>query len=212
MRPWTTDVVRPQGRTLTVKRCCNGCGRKLGDVTDDEIDAAIGGGSLPDVRDECWLCRGDIPQLALSLTRPWGWHVLRSNKQIENRTWTTNYRGPLLIHDAKSWSRDATLCAAIATGRDFVSSPGAYPTGISGVVDVVGCCTQQQNSLRAECGCGPWAMVYQAHWLLANPIVFGEPIPCRGAQKLWSIDRIEGLREQVTAAVQVARAAVSRVA
>lgn len=53
-RPWTPDEKLPDGSTrVTVKRCCNGCGKRLGDVSDDEIDAAIAGGRLPDVRAEC---------------------------------------------------------------------------------------------------------------------------------------------------------------
>ena len=41
------------GQRLTVKRCCNGCNREIGDVTDAEMDAAITGAELPDVRVEC---------------------------------------------------------------------------------------------------------------------------------------------------------------
>ncbi len=43
-------------RTITLQRCCNGCGRELRDVTDAEIDAAIEGRRLPDVRHECPDC------------------------------------------------------------------------------------------------------------------------------------------------------------
>jgi hypothetical protein len=39
--------------TYTVQRACNGCGRGIGDVTANELDAAIDGATLPDVRDEC---------------------------------------------------------------------------------------------------------------------------------------------------------------
>jgi hypothetical protein len=54
----TPDVLNPDGsRTLTVQRCCNGCGDPLGDVTLIEINLAIGGRPLPDVRPECPRCR-----------------------------------------------------------------------------------------------------------------------------------------------------------
>jgi len=39
-----------------VKRCCNGCGESIGDVTDEEIECATGGYPLPDVRQECPRC------------------------------------------------------------------------------------------------------------------------------------------------------------
>ena len=44
------------GRTMTVQRCCNGCGHGIGDVTEAEIEAAITGAPLSDVRDECPWC------------------------------------------------------------------------------------------------------------------------------------------------------------
>jgi hypothetical protein len=56
-RMTTPDVPLPGGGTrMHVKRCCNGCGESIGDVTDEEIDCAIGGYPLPDVRKECPRC------------------------------------------------------------------------------------------------------------------------------------------------------------
>ena len=53
-RPNTPDEILPTGgRRITTKRCCNGCGNEVGDLTDLELYAAIAGRELPDVRDEC---------------------------------------------------------------------------------------------------------------------------------------------------------------
>lgn len=53
----TPDVPKPGGGVIiAVRRCCNGCGQPIGDVTEDEIDAAVGGLPLPDVRHECPRC------------------------------------------------------------------------------------------------------------------------------------------------------------
>lgn len=71
-RPWTPD--RPStsgGRRITVKRMCNGCGRALGDVTHDEIEAAVAGRPLPDVREECG-CDWDQPP-GVRADAPTGW-------------------------------------------------------------------------------------------------------------------------------------------
>lgn len=58
-RPWTPDESLPDGVTrIHVKRCCNGCGRILGDVTEAEIDAAVTGAPLPDVTAECGCADG----------------------------------------------------------------------------------------------------------------------------------------------------------
>lgn len=35
---------------------------------------------------------------ALSIRQPWAWAILHAGKRIENRTWATRYRGPILIH------------------------------------------------------------------------------------------------------------------
>lgn len=37
----------------------------------------------------------------LSLTQPWATLVATGRKQVETRSWNTNYRGPLYIHAAK---------------------------------------------------------------------------------------------------------------
>lgn len=59
----TPDRVNDNGsRTIKMKRACNGCGRHLGDVTDDEWTAAINGRPLPDVRRECPACGPTAPE------------------------------------------------------------------------------------------------------------------------------------------------------
>jgi hypothetical protein len=60
----------PDGSTsITVQRCCNGCGETLGDVTLTEIECAMGGRELPDVRPECPACRPLMqPPLAIVKT------------------------------------------------------------------------------------------------------------------------------------------------
>jgi hypothetical protein len=42
---------------------------------------------------------------ALSIREPWASLIIGGRKPIENRDWTTNYRGPLLIHASKTLDR-----------------------------------------------------------------------------------------------------------
>ncbi len=42
---------------------------------------------------------------ALSIRQPWAWLIAHGYKDIENRKWSTNYRGPLLIHAAKGLTK-----------------------------------------------------------------------------------------------------------
>jgi hypothetical protein len=37
---------------------------------------------------------------ALTIRQPWAYAILRLGKDVENRSWRTHYRGPLLIHAA----------------------------------------------------------------------------------------------------------------
>jgi predicted nucleic acid-binding Zn-ribbon protein len=60
-RTWTYSERRTNeaGRVvtrMTVKRACNGCGVLLGDVTEAEIDGAVAGEPMSDVRGECPTC------------------------------------------------------------------------------------------------------------------------------------------------------------
>lgn len=82
LRHRTPEARNPDGTTtVTIQRCCNGCGLSLGDVTDAEVELAIGGLPLPDVRKECPACRPPtgppLPEVPRH-DRP---------KRTENREW-----------------------------------------------------------------------------------------------------------------------------
>lgn len=54
-RAYTPNRENEDGSTtIVLKRCCNGCGVKLGDVEDRDVDKH---GHLTDVRGECEICR-----------------------------------------------------------------------------------------------------------------------------------------------------------
>lgn len=38
----------------------------------------------------------------LSIRQPWAWLIVHGHKDVENREWATDYRGPLLIHASKT--------------------------------------------------------------------------------------------------------------
>lgn len=121
---------------------------------------------------------------ALSITRPWSELILRHGKNIENRSWGTGHRGPLLVHGAKSW-QGAAVDYAENLGIDGLSWQKAdYPTGIVGLVDVVGLCSLSVGG--NPCDCGKWAAHGQCHWRLADPRPLPEPVPCNGALGLWT--------------------------
>ncbi len=40
---------------------------------------------------------------ALSVRQPFAWAIVHGGKDVENRSWATSYRGPVLIHAGMRW-------------------------------------------------------------------------------------------------------------
>lgn len=49
----------------------------------------------------------------LSIRQPWAWLIVNGWKNIENRVWPTRVRGPILIHSAKSMTREEWFAATL---------------------------------------------------------------------------------------------------
>lgn len=98
---------------------------------------------------------------ALSLKQPWAWLVVNGYKDIENRSWRTNHRGPLLIHASRSPDL-MTLDFKEEIKRTYgVLLPDDVEIGgIIGVVDVIDCVKQHSSRWKFE---GLWG------WVLADP-------------------------------------------
>lgn len=81
----------------------------------------------------------------LSIRQPWAWLICQGIKTVENRTWATHYRGPLLIHAAKTpgISQDDFEDLLEDVKRDYgIVMPRHYDAGgIVGVVELVDCLT-----------------------------------------------------------------------
>lgn len=80
------------------------------------------------------LCRMKI----ISIRQPWASLIVTGLKDVENRTWSTRYRGPILIHA----SQRADSIASDEMERRFdVGPPPAPPLlgGIVGVAEIVDC-------------------------------------------------------------------------
>jgi len=152
---------------------------------------------------------------ALSLTQPMAWAIF-NGKNVENRTWRTNYRGPLLIHasmnfDAKhlSWLQDNATRLRIKLPDHF------YHGAILGMVDIIGCVAQEDahdvagrpDELRfnAESYAGKvgFGNLVFTKWftgpfgfLLANAREFQNSIPYRGTLGIFNIPD-EVVQEQI---------------
>jgi hypothetical protein len=139
-------------------------------------------------------CIAKILQIkAITVQQPWAWCIAAGVKLVENRTWATNYRGPLAIHAGKTVDHESiamvkNLLVELGVIPDLeakVPHPHLKATGaVLAVADLTGICTDS-----ARCRCGPWAAIGPKHWRLKDDVqALAEPLPARGAQGLWGLD------------------------
>lgn len=60
-----------------------------------------------------WLSSELYSLPVLSIRQPWAWAIIFGGKDVENRSWFTEFRGRFLIHASKGCTRDeyrAALC------------------------------------------------------------------------------------------------------
>jgi hypothetical protein len=136
---------------------------------------------------------------ALSVMQPWATLLATGQKRFETRSWTTPYRGPLAIHAAKGFPREAVdrcfggpfLSALLATGiRSTSDLPRGAVIATAELVDV-GRITSPEAFAYVlganEIAFGDWTPGRYA-WFLHNFQPLAEPIPARGALGLWQWD------------------------
>lgn len=131
---------------------------------------------------------------ALSIKQPWASLIAHGIKDIENRTWKTNFRGKIFIHaSAKSAGVPIELLnedqiRALQNGFCELH----YPTSaIIGEVDIVAC-TINHHSIWAEKTPSLYDdvpikdRVIIWNWVLANPVLYKKPIlNVKGKLSLW---------------------------
>lgn len=108
----------------------------------------------------------------LSIRQPFAWLVVHGVKDIENRSWRTHYRGPLLIHASANLSDFYLETIEYCQSKGRVRMPEDYDIGgIIGMVEVVDCVRRHGS---------PWKHGPSWGWVFANarPLKFRQ---CKGA-------------------------------
>lgn len=127
------------------------------------------------------------PQVCISIRQPWAWFIVNGWKPVENRTWPTRYRGPVLIHAAKGMTREEYASAVLmAVSRCGVPS-SVIPSflelergGIVGQARVVGCVNQSDS---------PWFVGPYGHTLAdASSLPF---MPLKGRLSYFTVEASE---------------------
>lgn len=122
----------------------------------------------------------------LSVKQPWAYLICSGIKDIENRTWSTKFRGRVLIHASSTTHRSwIQKIKAIPGAWDKISiKQKDYQYGaIIGSVEIVDCVINHP-SIWAEGTISKEYPVY--NWVLANPILFDKPIEnVKGKLSFW---------------------------
>jgi hypothetical protein len=144
---------------------------------------------------------------ALSIRQPWADLILLGRKDIENRTWRTNFRGTVLIHASQriDWDgvemesrylrRRGRLKATPDDGWEYDTTTSA----IIGMLDIVDCVRRH----RSEYFEGPYGFV------LRNPVRFRRPIERGGWLNIFQVPRAM-LRGTPAFRAQAGRSVTSR--
>jgi len=144
---------------------------------------------------------------ALSIKQPWATLIASGIKNIENRTWKTNFRGTVLIHAGASPSfHDLTLHLSQDQMDEAVKSGFFIPldarnesyvkSAIIGQVDIVDCMLNHPSVWAEKSEPELWDMegnpVYDRptyNWVLANPVLYDKPIEkVKGKLSFWEFN------------------------
>jgi hypothetical protein len=132
----------------------------------------------------------------LSIRQPWATLIVLGAKRIENRSWETKYRGPLLIHASAALDCDWNAVlepgeligpdeeVEVKGGRFVLPAINSLPlSAIIGVVTLADC--RRFEDLPKELQEHPFASEGCWCWVLEEPKQLAKPFPCKGQLRLW---------------------------
>ena len=120
---------------------------------------------------------------AISIQQPWAWLIVNGYKDIENRSWSTKMRGPVLIHASKKADYSAVqthrlkddILAILAQNK--LSINDLPHGGLVGSASIVDCVTSHHSEwFEGEHG-----------FVLAYPQLI-EFTPCKGKLNFFKVD------------------------
>lgn len=139
---------------------------------------------------------------ALTICQPYAYMIVCGEKRVENRTWSTNYRGRLYIHAGKSRKWLELVDDPIRAGKQFDFRTGHHLENMAfgavvAVATLVDCVRMSKGgsiSLAAT-RAYPWLRTHPHSfgpwcWILDKVTAIG-PWPWKGAQGLFNIDDAE---------------------
>lgn len=138
---------------------------------------------------------------AISIKNPWANLECVGIKDIENRTWPTSCRERVLIHSSGKCVtkkeldlllNDKTRLLFEENNFDYNAIKGLRTSAIIGSVEIIDCVTNHK-SIWAQHEAFNWHCDKDGNliknttynWILANPILFDQPINAKGTLSFW---------------------------
>jgi len=115
----------------------------------------------------------------LSIQQPWAELICMGIKDVENRSWNTNFRGEFLIHASKKFDYDSYVY--LQEEHDIFTDTlvcGFMLGGIIGMANLIDC-VKGYNS--------EWSIGGEFQFVLKDA-QFLDFIPCKGALNFWNFN------------------------
>jgi hypothetical protein len=139
---------------------------------------------------------------ALTIKQPWASLIVEGIKDIENRTWRTNFRGRIYVHCSKPTKFDVQMTdpqtiAAMPVLKQAFDGTMAFGA-IIGEVDIIDCVLNHSSiwaehkatKIKTVDGVKTEVEVPVWNWVLANPVKYDKPIlNVKGALSFWEFNR-----------------------
>ncbi len=124
------------------------------------------------------------PEEALSIKQPWAWLICKGYKDIENRDWSTLFKGRIYVHAGQSRSAMTNsnvkyyILERLSKNQtaDFLIAYINMTFGaIIGEVDITDCVANSRS---------PW-FTGKYGFTVANPVLYDNHIACKGKLRLF---------------------------
>ena len=82
----------------------------------------------------------------ISIRQPWAWLIIHAGKDIENRDWCTNFRGPVAIHAAKYVPTQAEISEIELAMKVRIRRFELLYGGLIGTAEITDCVSHHASS------------------------------------------------------------------
>lgn len=133
---------------------------------------------------------------ALTLWQPWSWAIAHAGKRVENRTWAppASVIGQrIAIHAGKKLdvgAHNSLIAHDVACPADY--EDGYVRGAVESVATIHGYVICEEGHAKAH-GKADCRIVHNMWftgpigWVLTDVVALPAPVPCRGAQGLWTL-------------------------